>query len=148
MEFQIVPMQAQHVPEAAAIERLCFSDPWSENSIRAELDNPLGLWLCALCGGRVAGYVGSELVPDEADMMNLAVLPEFRRQGAAELLLQTLVLALKERGIVSLTLEVRASNAPAIALYQKNGFRQVGCRKNYYFHPTEDAWILRKEWKL
>ena len=71
----------------------------------------------------------------------------FRRQGAAELLLRTLVLALKERGIVSLTLEVRASNAPAIALYQKNGFRQVGCRKNYYFHPTEDAWILRKEWK-
>ena len=146
MEFTVVPMQEQHIPQVAALEKLCFSDPWSENSIRSALENPLGLWLCAEAEGRVAGYVGSELVPDEADMMNLAVAPEFRRRGVAAALLDSLLTALRARGVVSLTLEVRASNAPALALYRGFGFAQAGRRKNYYFHPAEDALILRKEW--
>jgi len=148
MEFQIVPMQGKHIPQIAELEKLCFSDPWSENSLRAELENPLGLWLAALCGERLIGYIGSELVPDEADLMNLAVAPDVRRQGVAEALLSSMLESLKARGIVSLTLEVRASNRPAAALYEKFGFLQVGRRKNYYFHPTEDACILRKEWSF
>ena len=77
--------------------------------------------------------------------MNLAVAPEWRRQGVAQALLTDLLAALRARGIRSLTLEVRASNRPARSLYEKNGFFQAGLRKNYYFQPVEDALILRKE---
>ena len=94
------------------------------------------------------GYIGSQSVPDEADMMNLAVRPDARRQGVAQALLRALEAALREKGIRSLTLEVRAGNAPAIRLYTQAGFRQAGRRKNYYFHPKEDALILKKEWEL
>ena len=98
-------------------------------------------------GDKVVGYVGSQTVIDESDMMNIAVHPECRRCGIAEKLIDALVNALGEKGSRGLSLEVRASNAPAIALYQKMGFSQVGRRPNYYRNPREDALILRKEWK-
>lgn len=142
----ITNMTAQYVAQVAELEKICFSDPWSEKSIASELDNPLSCWLVALEGERVAGYVGSQTVLGESDMMNLAVHPDFRRQGIAEGLVSELVAALKQRGSHCLTLEVRASNEPAKSLYQKLGFCQVGRRPNYYYHPREDGEILRKEW--
>ena len=81
-------------------------------------------------------------------MMNIAVHPDFRRQGVARALILALTEELKKRGSHCLTLEVRASNAPAIALYEKLGFSQAGLRKNYYRDPKEDALILRKEWEI
>ena len=84
----------------------------------------------------------------EADMMNLAVAPSHRRQGIGMALVTALVAALQAREATSLTLEVRASNEAAIGLYQQAGFAQVGRRPRYYTKPTEDALILRKEWKL
>ena len=146
--FEITRMTAADVADVAALEAVCFSDPWSEASVASELDNPLSLWLVARDAAGLLGYVGSQSVPDEADMMNLAVRPDARRHGAAQALLQALEAALRENGIRSLTLEVRAGNAPAIRLYTQAGFRQVGLRKNYYFHPKEDAQILKKEWEL
>lgn len=147
MEYTIVPMAARHVPSIAALETVCFSDPWSEAAIAPELENPLSLWLAAeTADGALLGYVGSQRVPPEADMMNLAVAPEARRQGIAEALVLALIRALKAHGVTSLTLEVRASNLPARALYEKLGFASVGVRRNYYFHPKEDACILRKDW--
>ena len=140
----ITNMTADHVVQVAELERLCFSDPWSENSVAAELRNPLALWLVALDGNRVVGYIGSQTVPDESDMMNVAVHPDCRRQGIGEALVLELARALKARSSNSLTLEVRASNAGAISLYEKLGFTQVGCRKNYYRNPKEDALILKK----
>ena len=141
-------MAAEHVAQVAALEAICFADPWSEKSVASELTNPLSLWLVALDDDRVAGYVGSQSVMGESDMMNVAVHPDYRRQGIAEKLCLSLVEALSGKGNHSLTLEVRASNAPAKALYEKLGFQQVGLRKNYYRNPREDALILRKEWEI
>lgn len=138
-------MNTDHVSQVAELEKLCFSDPWSENSVSSELNNPLSLWLVAVDGERVAGYVGSQSVMGESDMMNIAVHPDYRRCGLAEMLVAELVTALKNAGNTCLTLEVRASNAPAIALYEKTGFSQIGLRKNYYRNPREDALILRRE---
>lgn len=146
--IQIVKMEECHVPAVAALERTCFHDPWSEKSIASELHNPLSCWLVAVQGDIVTGYVGSQTVLDASDMMNIAVDPAFRRMGVAQELVDALVAELKARGSESLTLEVRSSNAPAKALYEKLGFIQVGLRKNYYRNPREDALILRKEWQL
>ena len=146
--IKIITMTQTHVPQVAALEALCFSDPWSEKSVASELTNPLAYWLVAVKEERVAGYVGSQTVLDETDMMNIAVHPDFRRQGIAEDLVDALVAALREKGSHCLTLEVRESNAPAIRLYEKMGFEQVGLRKNYYRNPRENALILRKEWEI
>ena len=134
-----------HIRQIAALETLCFSDPWSENSIASELKNPLSLWLVAEEEGCVLGYIGSQTVMGEADMMNVAVHPDHRCQGVAEALVTALMQALRGADATILTLEVRISNEPAKAMYEKLGFQQIGCRKNYYRHPKEDALILRKE---
>jgi len=139
-------MTDDHVVQVTELEKQCFSDPWSENSVRSELNNPLSLWIVACDGDSVVGYVGSQSVLGEADMMNLAVAPQYRRRSVASNLITTLVEKLTESGVHCLTLEVRVSNSPAIGLYTKNGFIAVGKRPNYYHNPKEDALILRKEW--
>lgn len=144
--MEYVFMNDSHVAGIAALEKICFSDPWSETSISSELNNPLSLWLVALDNDRVVGYVGSQTVLDGADMMNIAVDPAYRRRGVAAELIERLETALKSKCVICLVLEVRASNAPAIALYDKLGFAIVGRRPNYYRHPKEDALIMRKEW--
>ena len=146
--IEIKNMEGIHVTRVAELEKLCFSEPWSESSVAGELRNPLSLWLVALDGDALAGYVGSQSVMGESDMMNIAVAPDYRRKGIAAALIDALICQLKARGNHCLTLEVRASNAPAIALYEKLGFAQVGRRPNYYRSPKEDALILRKEWQL
>lgn len=146
--IQLQKMAETHVSQVAELEKLCFSAPWSRNSVASELNNPLSLWLVATDGDVVAGYIGSQSVLGEADMMNVAVHPDYRRQGIGKLLVEELVASLKENSVYSLTLEVRASNDPAIGLYEQLGFTQVGRRPNYYRDPREDALILRKEWEV
>ena len=147
--MEIVKMTADHVAQVAAIERECFGrEGWSERSVAGELTNDLAFWLVAVEGDRVVGYVGSQTVCGETDMMNVAVTADFRRLGIAEKLVLALVENLKAIESHSLTLEVRASNAPAQALYEKLGFQQVGRRPKYYQNPREDALILRKEWEI
>lgn len=141
-------MEEIHVMQVAELEKLCFSEPWSVNSIRSELTNPLSLWLVALEGKQVVGYVGSQSVLGESDMMNIAVRDDCRGRGIATALVKELLELLRRNGNYQLTLEVRASNIPAIKLYEKLGFSQVGRRPNYYHNPKEDALILRKEWEV
>lgn len=138
-------MNLADVPAIADLEKICFSDPWSENSITSELHNRLSYWLVAEDNGQIAGYIGSQSVLDGADVMNLAVSPSYRRQGIGQSLIKELVEHLRQRGIIALLLEVRVSNTPAITLYEKLGFVQVGRRPGYYRNPREDALILRKE---
>ena len=145
--MKYIKMQEEHVQQVAQLEKCCFSSPWSERSIRGELTNPLSLWLVAVDGDTVAGYIGSQSVMGEADMMNVATAPSYRKQGIGENLVCMLISELKANGIYSLTLEVRASNTAAISLYHKFAFVQVGRRPNYYSAPREDALILRKEWQ-
>lgn len=139
----IRPMTAADVLSVAALEKLCFSDPWSVSSIASELDNPLSLWLVWEEDGAAAAYLGVQRVPPQADVMNVAVSPALRRRGIARALFAELERRLPE--IDELFLEVRASNSGAIALYRTLGFEQVGRRPNYYLDPREDALILRKE---
>ena len=146
--IEYVLMNDAHVPQVAALESMCFRDPWSLKSIASELKNPLSVWVVACDGDTLVGYVGSQTVIDESDMMNLAVDPAYRGQGIGAQLVHSLIEHLVLRGSRCLTLEVRASNDPAIRLYTKLGFTQVGLRPRYYANPREDACILRKEWSL
>lgn len=141
-------MKLEHIPAVAQLERENFSLPWSENAVREELDRPLSLWLVAVDGEDVVGYIGSQIVPDEADMMNVAVRADHRRMGIGRELVSRLISCLQEQGVRSLSLEVRVSNTPACALYESMGFAVIGRRPNYYQRPKEDAFILRKEWQL
>lgn len=146
--MRITEMMPGHISQVAQLEKICFSDPWSENSIASELNNALSFWLVAVEEDTVAGYIGSQTVMGETDMMNVAVHPDYRRRGIGEQLVNCLVEELKKRQSRSLTLEVRASNLPAQKLYEKLGFSEVGRRPRYYRNPKEDALILRKEWEL
>ncbi|MBQ8852416.1 MAG: ribosomal protein S18-alanine N-acetyltransferase, partial [Oscillibacter sp.] len=146
MHVRIVPMTADHLDEVAELERICFSTPWSRNMLAEELDNLLSAFLVALDDGdRVVGYAGVQVILDEGYITNIAVRPECRRQGVAAKLLQVFMDFAKANKLSFLTLEVRASNYDAIALYGTRGFRSVGRRKNYYEHPREDALIMTRE---
>jgi len=146
MHVRIVPMNADHLDEVAELERICFSTPWSRNMLAEELDNMLSAFLVALDDfGRVVGYAGLQVVLDEGYITNIAVRPECRKQGIAGKLLQVFLDFAEANKLAFLTLEVRASNYDAIALYGTRGFRSVGRSKNYYEHPREDALIMTRE---
>lgn len=146
MRVSIVPMTADHLDEVTALERVCFSDPWSRNMLAEELDNALSAFLVALDEeGRVAGYAGLQVILDEGNILNIAVRPDCRRKGVAGKLLRVFLDFAKGNHLSFLTLEVRASNYAAIALYGSRGFRGVGRRKNYYEHPREDALLMTRE---
>ena len=148
MHVRIVPMTADHLDEVAELERVCFTTPWSRNMLAEELDNYLSAFLVALDDNdKVAGYAGLQAVLDEGYITNVAVRPDCRRQGIAGKLLQVYLDYAKGNHLAFLSLEVRASNYDAIALYGSRGFRSVGRRKNYYEHPREDAIIMTKEFE-
>lgn len=146
MSVKIVPMTADHLEELEKLERICFSRPWSRKMLAEELENQCAAFLVAedSVSGRVLGYAGLMVVADEGYITNVAVFPEYRRQGIAAQILQVFVQFAEANRLAFLTLEVRPSNAAAIALYQGFDFEEVGRRKNYYDLPKEDALILTK----
>ena len=146
LRVRIVPMTADHLDQVAALEQVCFTQPWSRNMLAEELDNDLSAFLVALDEEeQVLGYAGVQVVLDEGYITNVAVAPQFRRRGVAGKLLKVFLDFAAANHLAFLTLEVRASNAGAIALYEGLGFSQAGRRKNYYEHPREDAIIMTKE---
>ena len=146
MSVKIVPMTADHLEELEKLERICFSRPWSRKMLAEELENQCAAFLVAedSVSGRVLGYAGLMVVADEGYITNVAVFPEYRRQGIAAQILQVFLQFAAANHLAFLTLEVRPSNAAAIALYQGFGFEEVGRCKNYYDLPKEDALILTK----
>lgn len=137
--MNIVPFCAAHVTALAEIERLCFSSPWSEEALAEELSNPCARFFVAEEDGQAIGYIGCLFVADEGDITNVAVHPAHRRRGIAARLLDALLDAAADERIEAIHLEVRASNVPAIALYESRGFRPDGVRPRFYTRPTEDA---------
>lgn len=134
------------LPAILAIERVSFTDPWSRSSFAALLEQPRVYFSVALdrVAGTLLGYTVAWFVLDEAELANLAVLPEARGNGIGALLLEGALAASEARGSATMYLEVRASNQAAIALYTSHGFAEVGRRRAYYRKPVEDALILRR----
>ncbi len=143
-EITVRPLGEADLPAVLRMETLCFSDPWSEGVFRSALRDGLSRWLGAELEGRLIGYAGMQSVLDEGYVDNLAVDPAFRRRGAASALLRACLREAEARQLRFLSLEVRAGNAPAIALYAAHGFSEVGRRRGYYLRPPEDALIMTR----
>lgn len=140
----IAPLREEHILEIARLEAVCFSSPRPEEALRAELTNDTAVFFVALCENKAAGYAGMHCILDECYIDNVAVFPAYRRQGIAGALLDALEDYARAHGASFLTLEVRASNMPAIRLYRGKGYQEVGARPNYYDKPREDALLLTK----
>ena len=143
MNFEIVGMKKEHVVEAARLEIVCFSSPWSENALAEELKNENSHFLAAVTD-RVLGYIGVQEICGEAYITNVAVFDEYRKEGIGRALLNEACNGAKERGCEFITLEVRESNSAAISLYESEGFEKAGVRKNFYSSPTENGVIYTK----
>ena len=141
--LEIMSMTEENYKAAADIEQTCFSDrPWTAEQFREELSLDFSRTFIAYSDGVAAGFVNLWLTPPMALINNIAVLPQFRRQGIAAKLIITALSACDDCS--SLTLEVRESNEGAINLYNKMDFSQVGRRRRFYENPTEDALIMTK----
>lgn len=140
--LNVRPMAAEDLEQVAALERQCFSTPWSPKAFEEELENELALYFVAAEGALICGYIGFWKIVDEGHITNVAVLEEYRGRGIGGMLLAQAVETARTAGLKLLTLEVRRSNMPAIALYKKVGFVELGFRKRYYRAPEEDALIM------
>jgi len=145
-------MTLEDIPEVVEIENQCFSQPWSEKSFQDSLTREDTIFfVCVeddLAGeeevmSRVTGYIGLYLSFEEASVTNVAVSPSFRKKGYGEALVTAAKEAVREAGTECIFLEVRQSNEPAISLYKKLGFEELGIRKKFYEHPVEDAIIMK-----
>ena len=130
------------VPDAAAVEKACFTQPWSERSLRDELNSPCANNFCVTVDGKFAGYGGFLAVADAGEITRIAGLPEFRRLGLGRMIMEAMVSRAREKELATMFLEVRESNIPAISLYECFGFEKVGRRPNYYEMPTEAAVLM------
>ena len=138
MEYRIIKATLNDVASIKKIEDECFSVPWSEKSIEESLKNPCSHFYLAKAGSETLGYIGIQIFSSEGYVTNVATLPQFRKQGIAQALVEKAL----ENDMEFLTLEVRKSNTPAIMLYKKLGFTEVGIRPNFYRKPTEDALLM------
>ena len=145
MNYKLVPMDRSHLAGVAELERMCFSTPWNEAMLEEELYNdPASFIVAEGEDGSVLGYAGLHVILDEGYIDNVAVRPSCRRMGLGDKLLDVFI-RFGQANLAFLTLEVRPSHTPAVALYEKNGFKEVGRRPNYYDDPKEDALLLTRE---
>ncbi|HHW45768.1 MAG TPA: ribosomal protein S18-alanine N-acetyltransferase [Clostridiales bacterium] len=146
MNISIVEMNQDHIPSAATLEKICFSMPWSENSFASAMSANTRFF-AALLDGKLIAYCGMQVIDSEGFITNIAVHPDYRRQGIGRKVLKHLISFAQNNNIKSISLEVRQSNTAAIKLYESEGFECVGTRKNFYEKPTEDGLIYTKFFK-
>jgi len=134
-------LKPEYVSQVAEIEKQCFSLPWSQDAFYGEIDNPLATYVVAVEEKHVLGFAGVHVIAGEGYITNIAVSENARRRGIGEMMLERIIDICKSK-CTFVTLEVRASNTPAISLYEKLGFETMGIRRNFYEKPTEDAVIM------
>ena len=140
---RIVDTRPEHLDDILLMEQQCFSVPWTHEQLMAQLSDFMHIFLAAEDeNGRAVGYAGLMYVLDEGYISNVAVSPDRRREGIADMLLTELYERAKAKKLSFLTLEVRESNIPAQSLYKKHGYTEVGRRKAYYNRPKEDAVLM------
>ena len=142
MDYFVADAAPEHIDAIEALEKMCFSVPWTRDQLLSQLPDERHEFLVALCEGQPVGYVGMMCVLDEGYIANVAVSPACRRQGIADALIAELLRRAVNRQLAFVTLEVREGNEAAKALYAKHGFVPVGTRKNYYSSPREDAVLM------
>ena len=135
-------MKEEEIPQVAALEQVCFSEPWTEQGLRESFARPEYLFVTATEDDQVVGYAGLYQVLDEGDITNIAVLPSAREKGIGTALTRALIEAGEQRAIHAFTLEVRVGTPAAIHIYEKLGFVPAGVRKGFYEKPKEDALIM------
>ena len=147
MNYQLVPMDKSHLKEVAELDKALFSRPWSQDSWESELYNTtVSMVVAETEEGHVLGYGVLGVILDEGCLEKIATRPEYQRQGIAQAILGSF-LRYGQEHLAFLTLEVRDDNAPALALYEKNGFVEVGRRKNYYAEVHRDAILMTREFE-
>ena len=142
-ESRIRPARPADLAGLLAVERACFSDPWSPAAIAEAIQSETSVAMVAESAGRILGFALARTSGPEAEILDLAVSPEFRRQGLARRLLRAVRDTARDAGVEEIFLEVRESNRAAISLYQGEGYRPVGMRHRYYRNPPENALVLR-----
>ena len=138
--MKIEKFALQYLDDVANIERICFAHPWSKQDLKNQLDLDTSHFLVAVEDGRAVGYMGLQIFSGEGYVTNVAVLPQYRQRGIAKALIDKAL----QNDMCFITLEVRESNTPAIRLYEKAGFKNVGTRPNFYTDPVENAIIMTK----
>lgn len=140
----VVKADSSHIKKIAEIERECIPDGWSEKAFRDALCSENSLIFAAVCDGETIGFLNGSFVLDEAELLNIAVSAEYRRNGAASELLGRFERELLSLEVKTVFLEVREKNTFAIRFYAKYGYTQNGLRKNYYCSPTDNAVLMAK----
>lgn len=143
-QVEILNMDAEHIEKLAELEQISFGEPWSVEGLLEELSNPTAVFRVALIAGQVVGYVGMHHIVDEGYVTNIAVFPQYRRQGVATKLMKALIKYAKENEMSMVSLEVRPSNEGARKLYESLGFSEKGRRKGFYRDPAEDGLIMTR----
>ncbi len=143
----VTNMEESHLLEVMEVENSSFTNPWSKESFCEELKKESSYKFVALVGDMVVGFAILDTVLDEGNLLDIAVCENFRRKGVANALISRLFEVASEKDLSFITLEVRESSSPAIALYEKSGFEKVAVRKNYYHKPTENAVLMTKYFK-
>lgn len=138
--MQIVPFEEKYLDDVFKIEKTCFSNPWSREDLKNQIKNETSHFLVADVDGRAVGYMGLQIFSGEGYVTNVAVLPQFRGRGIAQVLISEQM----KNDMEFITLEVRESNIPAISLYKKMGFENMGIRPKFYSNPTENAIIMTR----
>lgn len=144
MNIRILPMTAELAASVAALETVCFSEPWSEESLQQMVGRQDAVFLCAFVDGAFAGYAGMLCVLDEGQICNVATAPSFRRLGVGRALMSELEAEARRRSLSVMMLEVRASGTAAQSLYLSAGFEKVGVRRGFYASPREDAFLYNR----
>jgi len=143
--LEILPMTEEHIDAVLHIEENCFAIPWTKADFEREMtQNQFAIYRIAVLDGKIVGYAGMWHIVTEGHITNVAVLPEYRRQGIGDALIEEMIAIAEQKEMIGMTLEVRISNIAAQKLYTKYGFRPEGFRKNYYQDTKEDAIIMWK----